>query len=649
MGISLKKHNEEAYEKVKEMFKESNKAAVVHPTGTGKTYIALKWIEESQGKTIYVAPSNHILNQVKEDIEKARENGEISEEQYKRYKEVKYVTYTSLMELSKMESGYDNIILDEFHRCGAPEWGKGVDRLIKQSPNAKVLGMTATPVRAVDNKDMSDELFEGNIASEMTLEEAVAEGIIAVPVYVTAIYSLEEAIRKAESKVEKEPNEEIRKDALKDIEEAKRYLEQAEGMDEIFAKYVGDKKEGKYIVFCSDIDDMHKKMQEASKWFEKVGETRLYEVSYRKSEELNEDTIKRFREKEGKINLLFSVDKLNEGVHVDGIDGVIMLRKTVSPIIYMQQLGRALSAGNEGTPIVFDLVNNIDSSRYIYEFMERVQEIRKERGIEDKDIGNLKIYDEQRKIKEILERITEKLGRNTYLQNAYAIKQWMEKNGTTRPPRCDGKDLPEEERRLGEALKNIRRYLIKPYEKLKTEEEREEYVNKLENRQQEPITKEQFMEILRIVEEIDRNNIPVKLQQAREIKEWMDKNGTKRLSKSNGKDLSEEERRLGQALSRIRQGLIKPYSELKTEKEREGYICELENRQQEPITREQFMEILGIIEEIDGKREKLTDLVEQSKATQEKVAEAKKLESMYEQELEGKEQKESLDIGDESK
>ena len=588
MGISLKKHNEEAYQKVKDMFKESNKAAIVHPTGTGKTYIALKWIEESQGKTIYVAPSNHILNQVKEDIEKARENGEISEEQYKRYKEVKYVTYTSLMELSKMESGYDNIILDEFHRCGAPEWGKGVDRLIKQSPNAKVLGMTATPVRAVDNKDMSDELFEGNIASEMTLEEAVAEGVIAVPVYVTAIYSLEEAIRKAESKVEEEPDEEIRKDALKDIEEAKKYLEQAEGMDEIFAKYVGDKKEGKYIVFCSDIDDMHKKMQEASKWFEKVGETRLYEVSYRKSEELNEDTIKSFREEEGKINLLFSVDKLNEGVHVDGIDGVIMLRKTVSPIIYMQQLGRALSAGNEGTPIVFDLVNNIDSSRYIYEFMERVQEIRKERGIEDKDIGNLKIYDEQRKIKEILERITEKLEKSTYLEKAYAIKQWMEKNETTRPPRMDGKDLPEEERRLGIALSRIRKELIKPYEKLKTEEEREGY------RKKHP----EIEEVKRIVEEIDRNNIPVKLQQARKIKEWMEENGTTRPPRMDGNDLLEGEQGLGIVLNSIRFQLIKPYEKLKTE-EREEYICELENRKKNPITRGQFMEILRIVEEID--------------------------------------------------
>ena len=637
MGISLKKHNEEAYQKVKDMLKESNKAAVVHPTGTGKTYIALKWIEESQGKTIYVAPSNHILNQVKEDIEKARENGEISEEQYKRYKEVKYVTYTSLMELSKMESGYDNIILDEFHRCGAPEWGKGVDRLIKQSPNAKVLGMTATPVRAVDNKDMSDELFEGNIASEMTLEEAVAEGIIAVPVYVTAIYSLEEAIRKAESKVEKEANEEIRKDALKDIEEAKKYLEQAEGMDEIFAKYVGDKKEGKYIVFCSDIDDMHKKMQEASKWFEKVGETRLYEVSYRKSEELNEDTIKSFREEEGKINLLFSVDKLNEGIHVDGIDGVIMLRKTVSPIIYMQQLGRALSAGNEGTPIVFDLVNNIDSSRYIYEFMEKVQQIREERGIEDKNIGNLKIYDEQRKIKEILERITEKLERDTYLEKAYAIREWMEKNETTRPPRSGGKDLSKEEQRLGEALQNIRRFLIKPYEKLKTEKEREEY------RKKHP----ELEEVKRIIEEIDRNNVPVSLRNARKIKEWMEENGTARPPSKNSNNNVEQ--KLGKVLVNIRNILIKPYKVLKTEEEREGYINELENRKKEPMTREQFMEILDIVEEIDKKRKNLTELIEQSKATQEKVEEAKKLESMYEQELNGKEQKESSGMGDDSK
>ena len=52
---------------------------------------------------------------------------------------------------------------------------------------------------------------------------------------------------------------------------------------------------------------------------------------------------------------------LNEGVHVDDVDGVILLRPTVSPIIYLQQIGRALSAGSQNTPVIFDLVNNFDS------------------------------------------------------------------------------------------------------------------------------------------------------------------------------------------------------------------------------------------------------------------------------------------------
>ena len=589
MGISLKKHNEEAYQKIKDMLKETDRAAVVHPTGTGKTYIALKWIEETSGKTIYVAPSNHILNQVKEDVEKAKESGEISDEQYKRYKEVKYVTYTSLMELSKMESGYDNIIIDEFHRCGAPEWSKGVDRIIKQSPNAKILGMTATPIRAVDNKDMADAIFKGNVASEMTLEEAVAEGIIEAPIYINGIYSLQEEIKKAESNIEKITNEETKKELRKDIEEAKRHLEQAEGLDDIFAKYAGDKKEGKYIVFCNDINDMHKKMQESNKWFEKVGETRIYEVSYRKSDKLNEDTIKRFKEEGEKINLLFSVDKLNEGVHVDGIDGVIMLRKTGSPIVYTQQLGRALSVGNEGTPIVFDLVNNIDSSEYIYEFMERVQKIRQERGLDEKDIGNFKIFDIQRDVKEILEKITEKLGRTSYLEKIYEIKEWMERNETTRPPRVGGKDLPEEERKLGKVLGTIRQNLIRPYKELKTEEEREKY------RKRRP----EIEEIMEIVEEIDKNNIPTSLRNIRDIKEWMERNKTTIPPRQCGEKLPEEEKRLGVALGVMRKSLINPYKELKTEEEREEYISNLENRKYGTLSRKQFMEIIEKVEEID--------------------------------------------------
>lgn len=56
-----------------------------------------------------------------------------------------------------------------------------------------------------------------------------------------------------------------------------------------------------------------------------------------------------------RLKLLFCIDMLNEGVHVDGISGVILFRPTISPIIYKQQIGRALTAGDSKTPLILDV------------------------------------------------------------------------------------------------------------------------------------------------------------------------------------------------------------------------------------------------------------------------------------------------------
>lgn len=61
-----------------------------------------------------------------------------------------------------------------------------------------------------------------------------------------------------------------------------------------------------------------------------------------------------------KLKLLFCIDMLNEGVHVEGISGVILFRPTISPIIYKQQIGRALTAGENSTPLILDVVNNFE-------------------------------------------------------------------------------------------------------------------------------------------------------------------------------------------------------------------------------------------------------------------------------------------------
>ncbi len=97
MGIKLYKHNEEAYNRAKEMYNEVNHVAVIHPTGTGKSYIALKLIEESKGKrAIYLSPSLQILHQLKRDI---FDNGMTMQD----FKGLRRMTYQKLSMMSEKE------------------------------------------------------------------------------------------------------------------------------------------------------------------------------------------------------------------------------------------------------------------------------------------------------------------------------------------------------------------------------------------------------------------------------------------------------------------------------------------------------------------------------------------------------------------
>ena len=53
MSIHLYKHNEDAYRAVETMLEEKQMAAVIHPTGTGKSMIAFKLVEHIRTITFY--------------------------------------------------------------------------------------------------------------------------------------------------------------------------------------------------------------------------------------------------------------------------------------------------------------------------------------------------------------------------------------------------------------------------------------------------------------------------------------------------------------------------------------------------------------------------------------------------------------------
>lgn len=351
MSIHLFEHNQKAYEAVTEMLEKDGMAAVIHPTGTGKSMIAFKLVEEHPlNHFLWLSPSEYIYQTQVENLNM-------------KFPNIQFMSYSRLMKNEDcIETLHpDYIILDEFHRCGAREWGKSIKKLLDTYPDARRLGLSATNIRYLDNqRNMAEEIFNGKIASEMTLGEAIVREILPEPKYVIAMYSYRKELDQLKKRIQTLSNQGLVAENQKLLEQLRRALEQADGLEQVFQKHM-EKKDGKYIVFCSDKEHMDEMKEQVPVWFGQV-DSRPYIYTAFYNDTATEKEFAAFKKDDsGHLKLLFCIDMLNEGVHVDDVDGVILLRPTVSPIIYLQQIGRALSAGSKKTPVIFDLVNNFDS------------------------------------------------------------------------------------------------------------------------------------------------------------------------------------------------------------------------------------------------------------------------------------------------
>ena len=249
MAIELFEHNETAYKAAVKMLAERGKAAVIHPTGTGKSFIGFKLCEDNPDKTIcWLSPSRYIFKTQLENLAEVS-GGYIPEN-------IKFFTYAKLMlmsdeEISEIEP--DAVIADEYHRIGAEKWQIGVNKLFIKYNNIPVLGLSATAIRYLDNqRNMTDELFDGNIASEMTLGEAIVRGILNPPKYILSVFSYKEDFEKYEYRVNFAKSKATRDKAEEYLEYLRRALEKAEKIDVLFDKHMTDRT-GKYIVFCSTL------------------------------------------------------------------------------------------------------------------------------------------------------------------------------------------------------------------------------------------------------------------------------------------------------------------------------------------------------------------------------------------------------------
>ena len=196
-------------------------------------------------------------------------------------------------------------------------------------------------------------------------------------------------------------------------------------------KHITDKN-SKYFLFCSDYEHLCEMTEKVSEWFGGIDENPHIYKAYSEDPSTDEafDSFK--KDDSEHLKLLFCIDMLNEGVHVDDVNGVILLRPTVSPIIYKQQIGRALSASKKTNPVIFDIVLNIENLYSIGSIEDEMQiatAYYRSRGEGNKiAVENFRIYDEVKECRLLFNRLNDALSASWEYMYSVA-KRYYETHG----------------------------------------------------------------------------------------------------------------------------------------------------------------------------------------------------------------------------
>lgn len=340
--IELLEHNKETYKRLCSVLEDNNKCALVQATGTGKSYIAGKYIEEHANTALILVPTNAIADAWRDLLSESEQ-------------EVDIITYQAFAKEPQNYLDYDLVIADEMHHLGSDVWGKKFVETYLQSENHKIIGLTATEIRYLDNsRDMAEEIFENIRVDGCDLPTAINTGVLPTFKYVSALYCDESDFDEWKEKAGK----------IKDI----KTQTELKGRLDVCIKNMVSVKQAvnenltddykKIIVFLNNVESK----ETALEMFRDVFPTaNFYDVDYSKQRSSNNEQIGKFKADSNRT-VLFAVDMLNEGIHIKGTDCVIMFRKTVSPQVYLQQLGRGLASGTDKIPVIFDFVGNINSS-----------------------------------------------------------------------------------------------------------------------------------------------------------------------------------------------------------------------------------------------------------------------------------------------
>lgn len=378
--IKLFPHNEKAYNKLVKSLLDYPLSFIEHATGTGKSFIILKYLYAKMRKKriLFVSLHDEMFDQL---FGKQMSTLGMKREDFFKFDTLIYHNLPKY-DPKKIVEQYDCIVFDEAHHCGAPEWSKfveGIKEEVLKCDDKKMIGLSATGIRYLDNYlDVCEKFFDGHCASRLGVAEAILNLLLPAPLYINSVVSCQEKFDRVKNKLKKIPKTKEILDIWNRMDEIGANILNNSSVSDMLKKYDVHPGE-KYIVFCKNIKDLRLKMQEAQDWFKDIGEVKMFQAHSAQKKNVNREQISAFEENRQEISLMFAVDIFNEGFHIDDLDGILMFRKTMSPIVYLQQIGRALSFSSRKKQIkIFDFVDNISENDVIRElYKELVSEAKR--------------------------------------------------------------------------------------------------------------------------------------------------------------------------------------------------------------------------------------------------------------------------------
>ena len=335
-----------------------NKALAIAATGTGKTYMSVfDAMQVNPKKALFVVHRGDILVKAQESFDNVlgKTLPDYSSEIYKGSKgnkDCKYLFVTEdtlalhLEDFSPDE--FDYIVIDEAHHAADNSYTK----ILNYFKPKFLLGLTATPERT-DGKDIFS-IFDFNRAVNIRLRDSLEKNLVC-PFHYFGIKDVE-GIDYEKLNHKPEDGEEY-------LNEVARMLMKSKRADYIFEKinfYGHDGDKTKCLGFCATVE--HAKFM-AEEFNKKLGLGSAIALSGENSVPERQKYLQQLEDDDTTLQYIFSRDIFNEGIDVQDVNLVLMLRPTQSSIVFTQQLGRGLRKikGKEFLTVL-DFIGNYQKS-----------------------------------------------------------------------------------------------------------------------------------------------------------------------------------------------------------------------------------------------------------------------------------------------